>query len=201
MGRDKALLPLGGENFLQYLIHLLHGEVSPLLIVLGHHADQIERQAGLAHDAERAPAEPASDLVVLRNPDYRHGQLSSLQVAVKYLLSTPATGLLVSLVDHPATTRSTIRFLVDRFYKTNSPILIPTYQGRRGHPVIFARSVFQELLDAPLNEGARFVVHGHTAELDLIEMNEQGIVVDVDYPEDYRKFVETDANSGGSESV
>ena len=187
MGRDKALLPLhpglpggqaGRQNFLQHLMDVLRGEVSPLLIVLGHHAPEIEAQIVSTDDA-----------VVLRNPNYPLGQLSSLHVALRYLESRQATGVLVCLVDHPAITREVVRLLLERFEKTRAPIVIPTDRGRRGHPILFARPLFQELLDAPIEEGARFVVRRHAAEVDLVETGEEGILLDVDLPGDYERWL------------
>jgi len=212
MGRDKALLPLhpglpsealakeGRRNFLEHLMEVLRGEVSLLLIVLGHHATEIEGQ--IAH---------SDGAVVLRNPNYPLGQLSSLHVALRYLESRPASpgrsplvpgadqgtpasspgasGVLVCLVDHPAITRRVVRLLLERFEKTHAPIVIPTDRGRRGHPILFARRLFQDLLDAPLEEGARFVVRRHAAEVDLVETGEEGILLDVDLPGDYERFL------------
>ncbi len=178
MGRDKALLPLGQLSFLEHLAGALQGEVSPLLVVLGHHAQEIESQIP-----------PADALVVLRNPNYSLGQLSSLQVALRHIENQPAAGALVCLVDHPAISKEVVRFLLERFAKTQAPILIPTCRGRRGHPVLFARRLFRELLDAPLEEGARSVVRKHAAEVELAETGEEGILLDIDKPEDYQALL------------
>lgn len=220
MGRDKALLPLqsspaetGQQNFVQRLIAILRDEVSPLIVVLGHHAREIEaqiaeeeegnweqgiedRKEGLEHKSPEAFRDsvpgtlfPVPPLVILRNPDYHQGQLSSLKVGLRYLMNLPSSGVLVSLVDHPAITKAVVRLLLERFAAAHAPILIPTYRGRRGHPVLFARTLFQELLDAPLEEGARFVVRRHAAEAELVETDEEGIVLDVDYPSDYQALL------------
>jgi len=197
MGRDKALLPLGHESFLQHLILMLRDAVSPLVIVLGHHAPEIERQIGLgsreqgsANREERTGnAERQAALVLLRNPDYSLGQLSSLQVALRYLERLPVSAALVALVDHPAITRGVVERLLERFEARHPLILIPTFQGRRGHPVLFARSLFQELLEAPLDQGARFVVQRHAAEVDLMETEEEGILLDIDDPADYERLL------------
>jgi molybdenum cofactor cytidylyltransferase len=182
MGHDKALLPLGGETFIQRLIGILHGQVRPLLVVLGHNADEIEAQISSIADVQ--------DVQTLRNPDYQLGQLSSLQTALRFLNGQPVAGALVCLVDHPAITVKVVRSLLDRFLQRQSRIIIPTCRGRRGHPVFFAADLFQELLDAPLEEGARVVVRRHEAELDLLETAEEGILVDVDRPGEYQMLLE-----------
>src|SRR3989304_2702285 len=104
MGRDKALLPLGRETFLKHLAEVLRGEVSPLLLVLGHHAEEIEQQIVAGPDVR-----------ILRTPDYPLGQLSSLRVALRALGSHPVAGALVCLVDHPAITKKVVRSLIERF--------------------------------------------------------------------------------------
>jgi molybdenum cofactor cytidylyltransferase len=178
MGRDKALLPLtsqgSGQTFLEHLTEILDGEVSPLVIVLGHHADEIQKHIQLPPAAR-----------ILRNPDYGMGQLSSLRVALQGLRGQDVAGALVCLVDHPALTKQVVRALLARFRQSTASILVPTFQGRRGHPVLFASRLFGELQDAPLDQGARWVVHRHPAEVELVEVDEEGILWDVDRPEDY----------------
>jgi molybdenum cofactor cytidylyltransferase len=71
---------------------------------------------------------------------------------------------------------------------TSAPILIPTFRSRRGHPVLFAAGTFPELLAAPLSEGARAVVHRHHEEVEYVEVDEEGILWDVDQPEDYERL-------------
>jgi len=179
MGRDKALLPLGQETFLTHLLGTLDGEVSPLVVVLGHHADEIESRIQAARNVH-----------ILRNPDYPLGQLSSLKVALRFLQKEPLAGAMVCLVDHPAIAKTVIRQMLERFRQTSSRIVIPTFQGRRGHPVLFAASLFTELLDAPLDAGARFVVSAHANEVELVETGEEGILLDVDRPADYEALLQ-----------
>ena len=174
MGRDKALLPLGEQTFLEHLAGLLDGEVEPLLVVLGHHADQIERQARLPAAAK-----------VLHNPEYSLGQLSSLHVALRSLDQRQIDAVLVCLVDHPGITKQVLRALRTSFEQSRAMIMIPTWHGRRGHPVLFSSRLFQELLDAPLDQGARAVVRHHAQEVETVDVDEEGILWDVDRPEDY----------------
>ncbi|HWP86088.1 MAG TPA: nucleotidyltransferase family protein [Terriglobia bacterium] len=174
MGRDKALLPLGKRTFLEHLTAVLDGEVDPLVVVLGHHAAEIERQVRLPATA-----------VLLRNPDYPQGQLSSLHVALRHLADRVVDGALVCLVDHPAITKEVVRALIRSFAASGASILLPTWNGRRGHPVLFAQRLFGELLTTPLDQGAREVVRRHSAEIAEVPVEEEGILWDVDRPEDY----------------
>jgi molybdenum cofactor cytidylyltransferase len=192
MGRDKALLPLGETTFLQHLATVLHGEVEPSMVVLGHHADHIEQQALL----------PATTWV-LRNTDYSLGQLSSLQVALKSLDPEQVDALIVCLVDYPAITKQTLRSMRARFEQSRPLILIPTWRGKRGHPVVFSSSLFSELLDAPLDQGARSVVRRHSEQTETLEVQEEGILWDIDRPEDYALLIKrwNPTNAAASEPL
>jgi molybdenum cofactor cytidylyltransferase len=179
MGRDKALLPLGEQTFLERIAEALAGEVAPLLIVVGHHAAEI---------AEQVPARFQAR--ILHNPDYKLGQLSSLWVALRALEQEPVSAALVCLVDHPTISKPVVRALLERFRQTGAPVVIPTHQGRRGHPVLLARSLFPELLAAPLEQGARAVVQRHAQEVELVETDDEGVLWDIDRPEDYERLRE-----------
>ena len=173
MGRDKSLLSFGSQTFLEHIAEALEGDADPLLVVLGHHADEIQGRVHLPPSAR-----------ILRNPEYRLGQLSSLQVAVKSLRDD-VSGAILCLVDHPAISKTIVRALLARLRQTNAAIVIPTFRGRRGHPVVFAQRLFRELEEAPLDQGARWVVERHKNEIDFVELEEEGILWDIDRPEDY----------------
>jgi molybdenum cofactor cytidylyltransferase len=175
MGRDKALLPIGQTTFLEHLVSILDGEVAPVIVVLGHHFEEISR-------AVRLP----SGVKVLRNAEYQRGQLSSLQTALRAL--HVADGALVCLVDHPGVTKQVVRALVAAFAQSRAGVVIPTCRGRRGHPVLFSASLFGELLAAPLDQGARYVVQRHPDMVQTVEVDDEGILWDLDRPEDYEAF-------------
>jgi molybdenum cofactor cytidylyltransferase len=176
MGSPKALLPYRGATFLEHLAGLLHGRVSPLLAVLGHEADRIRAGVQLPPEAR-----------ILLNPDYRLGQLSSLHVAIRALEGAGVAGLLMAPVDHPCVTGEIIDRLLVVFLAETPDVVVPVHGGRRGHPTIFAARLFPELLAAPLEEGARAVVHRHAVREVAVE--DPGILVDIDDPDIYRRVI------------
>ena len=178
MGSDKALLRLGGETFISRLIRVLDGKVSPVIVVLGFHADEIRNSLPEIHE-----------LKVLLNNDYNFGQLSSLKIALAHLDNLATEGAMMCLVDHPAISRGVVGQLLDEFERSKASVLIPTFVGRRGHPVLFARNLFDELQRAPLEQGARAVVRRHAAETELVPVDDPGILVDVDTPADYQELL------------
>lgn len=168
MGFPKPLLPYQGTTFLEHLVAVLHGQVQPLIVVLGAQAPRIRASVALP-----------PDVLVVENKDWSDGQLSSLKTGLRIL---DAEAALVALVDHPCVDRALVAQLIAAY---SPPLLIPTYNGRRGHPMIFGRELFAELLDAPLDQGARPVVRRHQA-LEL-PVSGEGILHDLDDPETYRR--------------
>ncbi|HET9881333.1 MAG TPA: nucleotidyltransferase family protein [Candidatus Binatia bacterium] len=179
MGRPKALLPIQGQKFIERIIRVIgQSRVGRTIVVLGHHADQLRGQI------EHLPVE------VVINPDYRSGQLSSLQVAIRHIRDDDrCDGMLVHLVDHPFIDVALVDALIESFFETKKMIVVPSYKGKRGHPVIFSRELFGELLNAPLDQGAKAVVNAHRQETLEIEWHDEGITLDIDTPELYRQHV------------
>jgi molybdenum cofactor cytidylyltransferase len=179
MGRPKALLPIAGQTFIERIVGALQKTaVNKTFVVLGYHAEEMRQKV------EHLPVE------ILINPNYQQGQLSSLQVAVRRLQAeTVCDGMLVHLVDHPYIDAKLVELMIRRFHETGSLIVVPRFGGKRGHPVIFSRKLFAELLDAPVNEGAKAVVNAHRAETLEIDTEDEGITLDIDTPELYRQHV------------
>jgi molybdenum cofactor cytidylyltransferase len=182
MGRPKALLPVDGVRFIEKIVTALKStRVAKIIAVLGHDADEMRRQIG--------------DLPVTMvvNPNYKQGQLSSLVAAINSIQSSKDSasvdGILVHLVDHPYINPDLVNLMIDRFHETKKLIVVPRYQGRRGHPVIFSSALFAELLAAPLDQGAKTVVHAHRDETLEIDTEDEGVTTDIDTPEEYRKHV------------
>src|SRR5207244_4743252 len=92
------------------------------------------------------------------------GQLSSIQAALRSL--PPGTeGILLCLIDHPLISSLLVQDLIEQFYSAKKPIVLPVYEGQRGHPVIFSASLYDELLRAPLGTGARAIVWADTGDV------------------------------------
>jgi molybdenum cofactor cytidylyltransferase len=177
MGSPKALLDYRGETFLGRLIRILGGVADPVIVALGYHAGQIRAQAG---GRARFAVNPAPE----------RGQLSSLQTA---LAEVPpgAEGFLFMPVDCPAVEPETVARLVDAFDHRDPATLfvIPRQSGRRGHPVCAARSLIPEFLALPPTGQASAAVHRHIPETRYLDVDDPGILADVDDPEAYRKLV------------
>jgi len=182
MGRPKALLPIDGVRFIEKIVSSFQStKVGKILVVLGHNAEEMRQKI--------------ADLPVLIvvNNEYKKGQMSSLVAAIRDIQSRQSSaeldGILVHLVDHPYVNPILVDVMIDRFYESKKLIVVPRYHGRRGHPVIFSRSLFSELQDTPLDQGAKAVVHAHQKDTLEIDTEDEGVTIDIDTPEEYRQFV------------
>jgi molybdenum cofactor cytidylyltransferase len=177
MGSPKALLLYHDRTFLQHLLDItVHPQIGKQCIVLGAGAEEIIQRAGL---------DPAMTVV---NPDWHTGQLSSIQAALRSLGSKPPVdGVLLCLVDQPLSTSALVKDLVGVFYRTGKSIVLPAYRGRRGHPVIFSCKLFEELLAAPAETGARAVVWKHKHEVEEVPTEEEGAVLNLNDPDTFRR--------------
>lgn len=179
MGRPKALLPIDGQTFIEKIVAVLRqAGMQNIIVVLGHNVEAM------------APKIAHLPIAVLINSDYQKGQLSSLQVAVRRLLADESChGMLVHLVDHPHINADLVHLLIEHFEDSGKLIVVPRFHGKRGHPVIFARSLFDELLQAPMDQGAKAVVQAHRDETLEVDTTDEGITLDIDTPELYRQHV------------
>jgi len=177
MGTDKALLTYRGRTFLETLFATLReAGLERIAVVLGHHAEEIRRAVNL------------QEAQVVTNPDYRLGQTSSLQAGLRALGIADLEGIVLCLVDHPAISVEVIRTLLKSFQQTGAPLVVPTFGGRRGHPVLIARSLFKELLSLGPESGANTVTRKHREVTQFVEVEDSGILLDIDDPETYQRL-------------
>ncbi len=169
MGYPKPLLRVGSETFIARTTALALSVASRVIIVLGAHAERV----GLA-------IAPNPAIMVVENPNFTHGQLSSLKVGLAAAIRDNADAVIVHLADHPLVAPATFRKLVDDYNNAASPIVVTRYRGRRGHPVLFGCSVFAELMAAPEDQGARVVVNAKPERILYVDVDDPGVVLDLD---------------------
>lgn len=172
MGTPKALLPIHGRTFLENILNSIsQTSIEDVFVVVGHHRKEIEERVKLSS--------------VVFNPDYEQGMTTSFQTGIR-ALSWEASGAFLFLVDHPLVEPKTLESMIERLAPNR--IVIPTFQGRRGHPVLFATEILEEILALPSSEGANSVVRRNPARVVEVPVNEPGILVDIDTPEDFEKM-------------
>jgi molybdenum cofactor cytidylyltransferase len=114
------------------------------------------------------------------------GQLSSLLTGLASLDHTGIRGLMVAPVDAPLVQPATVRTLLAVFEGTLAPIVRPRYAARHGHPVVFSRAVFDQLRQADPSRGAKAVVRAHEAAIADVDVDDPGVLADIDTPASYR---------------
>jgi molybdenum cofactor cytidylyltransferase len=178
MGQPKALVPFQGSTFVDHLIAATrHPRVGITRVVLG---------AGAAGIRANLKVEPSWIVV---NAEWPAGQLSSIQAAIRSLPAGGTEGILVCPVDHPLVSSHLVAALIAAFAADGKLIVVPKYHGRRGHPVLFGAAIYEELLAAPADVGARQVVWDHAAEVLEVETEEEGVILNLNDPGAVRKAI------------
>jgi molybdenum cofactor cytidylyltransferase len=178
MGRPKALLPYREGTFLEHLIEVTrHPRIGLTRVVLGASAEVIRTIAKL------------DTSVVVLNPEWEQGQLSSIRTGLRSLDGIDTDGIILCPVDHPLVSARLVSILVERFYEGKKAIVLPTYNARRGHPVIFSKALFGELLAAPEDKGARSVVWAHAGDVLEVPTDEEGVVLNLNDPDMLRRAI------------
>ena len=183
MGTPKALLPdPDGRPFVARVVRTFAGaSVRHVIIVTGsQHAAIVDVIV-----ADGSPVTP----VFVTNSQPSLGQLGSLRIGLAAATKLDVDGVMVTPVDIPMVRPSTVRELIRVWEGTRAPIVRPAVGERHGHPVLFARVVFDALRFAPLTLGARTVVHAWGDRLVNVPVDDPGCLFDIDTPADYDTIV------------
>ena len=176
MGSPKALLPLGNQTFLGKIIaDYRRIDCQPVIAVAGAHFDAIRNLLD------------NSDVLLLHNPDPDRGPFSSLKIAVKSL--PPACqGFFVHPVDHPAINIRTLKQIFTAWRGEARQALKPTFEGRGGHPVLLGREWIQNIARAPISDNLRSLLRQSPADLQLVPVADEMILLNVNHPDDLEKL-------------
>jgi len=190
MGRAKASLPLdGADSFLTRIVRtFLDAGVDDVVVVVGHEADAIV-------SAFASSGLPARFVV---NREYDRGQWSSLVAGLGVVDRPGVSAALVTLVDVPLVTSSTVRAVIECYWRTRAPVVRPTSGARHGHPLLVDRSLFAELRAADPATGAKPIIRAHLSVAGDFEVDDEGAFKDIDTEEDYLRVV-SGRSSGGED--
>ena len=173
MGALKQLLPLGDKAVIEVVVERVSSRLDKVLDVLGHRAD------------ERVPvlADYAVEWIV--NTDYCAGMLSSVKCGIQAAGET--TGYLICLGDQPSIDPRVIDQVQTAAIRLGKGIVIPTYGGRRGHPIFLAGAYAEKILALSPDQGLNLVTRGHPADTLEIPVDNKEILEDMDTPVDYQR--------------
>lgn len=187
MGQPKMLLPWGNVSVLEHIISVLaRAGIEDILVVRGAVREQMEE--AVMKYAQRYPVRS------VHNENYAHGEmLSSLQCGLRVLnqprLSTaqgPTAAALVGLGDQPQIQERSVRLVCEAFINTKSPLVVPSFQMRRGHPWLVAHPLWAELLEMNSPQSPRDFLNAHAGDIHYVNTDTPSILADLDTPEDYQ---------------
>ena len=179
MGEFKQLLPFGDKTFVETCaVNLLESHVGEVIIVTGHREPDVRRAVG------NRPVR------FVHNSDYQSGMASSIKRGVE-AVSQDSQACIIALVDQPQVGAGVINRLIQTYERRSHPlIVIPSYEGKNGHPILFDISLREEILDMDSEQGLRQVVHAHADLIARVEVSSPAVLEDCDLPEDYQRMLD-----------
>jgi molybdenum cofactor cytidylyltransferase len=174
MGSPKCLLKIGDKTFLQNIVDVLYSaRILDIVVVIGWEANKMKNTIGWFEGK------------VIINENWQNGQLSSIITGLSSLVTKELHGVLICPVDHPVISQGLIVDLLQSFWKIKKDIFIPTYNTRRGHPVLFRANMINDLISASSSIGARQVINRNPKRICEVPTDEEGILLNIDSQTDY----------------
>jgi len=172
MGRNKLLIEIGGKPLIERVVSSFGGVADELVVVIGHKPEQ------------NTPLLKKIGARWVVNEGYADGMASSFRTGLKELKDCDAVFL--ALGDQPFVDKNFLHEAI-KAWRSGAKVVSPAHNGKKGHPVLFDKSLFSEILSLGKQGMMRDVIHGHGGEHQVINAGEWA-VVDIDSPEDLKKF-------------
>ena len=176
MGRLKQLIEFRGKTFVQHSVdNLLGSGASEVIVVTGYQAQAVQE------------ALSTSPIRFVHNPRYEKGMSTSIKAGIE-ALPPGYEAFLLALADQPLVQSATIRRLLREYGKARPSVLIPAFNGRKGHPIIVGADLIAEIRAMEDAIGLNQVLQEHTSSTLLIPVDSESIVIDFDYPGDLEQI-------------
>ena len=182
MGQPKLLLPWRGTTVIAHLVGELRAAGIPRVFVVLRSDDEALYSAVVAANA--VPLQPPTD-----PPDMRSSVEYGLNIAAKDLANPTDGGWLLVPADHPIVSRTTVTALQRAWQPEVRQILIPTFDGQRGHPTLFSCDFSREVAAIPADCGLNWLVRQNANSIREVPVTDSGVLVDLDTPEDYQALL------------
>ena len=178
MGTQKLLLPYAGSTVIEEIVdRVLRSDVDTCVVVTGHEPERVREQLG------------ARDVLFAQNDNYREGMLSSVRAGLAASDESWNAALIV-LGDQPSLRAETINVLIQSHFTRPGDIVVPAFEGRRGHPLLVPMHFREEIVERFDETGLRGLLHTHPESVTEVTVDTATILEDMDYPEDYRRAIE-----------
>jgi molybdenum cofactor cytidylyltransferase len=180
MGQPKMLLPWRNVTVIEQIIGVFaKAGMEDILVITGGAHDRV--QEIILKDCGEYPVRTAY------NKDYESGEmLSSIQFGLRNLAGKGIGAAIIGLGDQPQVEEGSVRRVCEAFLQTKSPLVVPSYRMRRGHPWLVARSLWNEILGMRPEQTPRDFLNAHAEDIQYVELDAPSILTDLDTPQDYR---------------
>lgn len=182
MRQPKQFLSLHGKPLFRYAVETaVHSELDPVIVVSGAHTERVKK------NIRDLPVN------VIHNPNFAKGMSSSLKTGVK-AIQDKVSAAFVFLADQPFVPVSVVNRLREAYVfskSKNIKVVRPRYASTPGHPVLFAKQIFPELLNIEGDRGAQDVIRQHITELQYVDFDNPLWGVDIDTPEEWQVYRKT----------
>jgi molybdenum cofactor cytidylyltransferase len=168
-GGAKLSRMVGEKPMLEWVVQTaVNSELSHVILVTGYEKDFGGRLA------------KKYSIKAVHNPDYQSGMSSTLKCGLNNL-PEGTDGIAILLGDMPYLRRNTVNQIIKRFCELQEGILIPVYDGRKGHPPIMSTKYVKEMFEVSGDKGARDVIGRHQEDVTYIEVDDPGTIKDIDF--------------------
>ena len=177
MGQHKLLLPLLGKPLLLHAVeNATAAGCAEVLVVVGYRAEAV-RGLLINHPVR-----------IIENLAYAQGQSTSLRAGIA-ALAPQTEAALILLGDQPLVSPAILQRLMQAWRSTARPIIAPYYAGQRGNPVLFARTLFPELLSVSGDQGGRAILQRHADEIEPVQIADANAAQDLDTWQEYQALL------------
>jgi len=188
MGTQKLLLPFDGKTIIEKVVeNILNSGIENILVVLGADHEEV---------AEALEFWPVQTVL---NENFREGMHTSVTIGV-YALPDGAKAVLIFLGDQPCIPENAIRKVIKAWQNSGKGIVIPLYEGKRGHPPLYDLKLRNELQHLDPSVGLRSIAQKFPEEIEAVETGSPGILKDIDTRDEYLwelKYSQTNKTKNG----
>ncbi len=180
MGQPKMMLKWGNTTVLEHVISVFaNAGVEDIIVVTGSAREEVKKVVSAAQTMY-----PVRSVF---NEGFVKGEmLSSIQCGLRDLAEKDAGAALIALGDQPQVRGGSVRRVCEMFKETGSPLVVPIYHMRRGHPWLVERSLWGEILAMLAPQTPRDFLNARADQIKYVEVDDEGILADLDTPEQYR---------------
>ena len=177
MGQFKLLLDYKGTKVLNYIIEtLLDSVVSEIIVVTGHNSDIVSKELA------------CYNIKNVFNSDYKKGMHTSVMCGVRNI-NNNADAFMIVLGDQPPINSTLINNIVEYWYNSAKGITIPSFNNKKGHPVIFDSKYISQAINLNPELGLRKLINDNKEDIDYLIVHSDNILFDIDTPEDYKALL------------